>query len=344
MFATPAFPRGMLKAGVAALAFALTGATFCVQTSLAQTSPPQTSPAQTWPDRSIKFVVPQPPGGGFDTMARLMADRLQHQLGQNIIVENRTGAGTRAGTDFVAKATPDGYTWLFGGLSNIALNMGLYRDLPYDSLGDFRPIGLAMMGSYTLVTRNEAPQKSFADVVAFAKANPGRMTYASAGKGSGQHIAMAVSEALAGVQMVHVPYRGAQAAYQDLMAGRIDLFFDSTATAKALVEGKSVHALAVSSRKRLPAMPDVPTLHDTGVIKFSMESWSGIFLPAKTPEAIVVRLRAEMARMMADPSMQQRIRGIGQEPVQMSGEETERFVKAEVEQWTRQLRAINLSE
>ncbi len=299
--------------------------------------------AQSWPDRAIKFVVPQPPGGGFDTMARLMADRLQQQLGQSIVVENRTGAGTRAGTDYVAKAVPDGYTWLFGGLSNIALNMGLYKDLPYDSLADFKPVGLAMIGSYTLITRNDAPQKNFAEVISFAKANPGKLTYASAGKGSGQHIAMAVSEALAGVQMVHVPYRGAQAAYQDVMAGRVDLFFDSTATAKALVEGGTVHAIVVSARKRLAALEKVPTLNETGVIDFAMESWSGIFLPAKTPEPILSRMRQEMAKMMADSAMQQRIRGIGQEPLLLGQQETDAFVRNEVERWTKQLRNAGLT-
>ena len=300
--------------------------------------------AQTWPDRAIKFIVPQPPGGGFDTMARLMADKLQQQLGQSVVVENRTGAGTRAGTDYAAKAAPDGYTWVFGGLSNIALNMGLYKDLPYDSLADFKPVGLAMIGTYTLVTRNDAPQKTFAEIIAFAKANPGKLTYASAGKGSGQHIAMAVSEALAGVQLLHVPYRGAQAAYQDVMAGRVDLFFDSTSTAKALVEGGSVHAIAVSSSKRLASMDKVPTLVESGIIDFSMESWSGIFLPAKTPEPVLARMRQEMSKMMADPAMQQRVRSIGQEPVQWSAPETERFVKNEVERWTKQLRVIGLTE
>ena len=233
MPATPALLIQMKKAGAVALALCM----ICGP-----------AVAQQWPDKSIKFVVPQPPGGGFDTMARLMADRLQQQLGQGIVVENRTGAGTRAGTDYVAKAEADGYTWLFGGLSNIALNMGLYKDLPYDSLRDFTPVGLAMLGSYTVVTSNEFPHKTLGDVIAHAKANPGKLTYASAGKGSGQHIGMAVIEALAGVQMVHVPYRGAQAAYQDVMAGRVDLFFDSTSTAKGLVEGKSVRALAVSSQ------------------------------------------------------------------------------------------------
>ncbi len=305
---------------------------------------PLAAQAQSWPDRSIKFVVPQPPGGGFDTMARLMADRLQHQLGQSIVVENRTGAGTRAGTDYVAKATPDGYTWIFGGLSNIALNMGLYKDLPYDSLRDFTPVGLAMLGSYTLVTRNESPHKTLKDVVAFAKANPGKLTYASAGKGSGQHIAMATTEALAGVMMVHVPYRGAQAAYQDVMAGRVDLFFDSTATAKALVEGKSVRAFAVSSRKRLPSLPELPTLPETGAVDFVMESWSGIFLPAQSPPAALNRMRDEMTKMMSSPDMHERIRRIGQEPLVLSPKETEDFVKAEVVRWTKLLRDSGLTE
>ncbi len=305
---------------------------------------PLAAQAQSWPDRSIKFVVPQPPGGGVDTMARLMADRLQHQLGQSIVVENRTGAGTRAGTDYVAKATPDGYTWIFGGLSNIALNMGLYKDLPYDSLRDFTPVGLAMLGSYTLVTRNESPHKTLKDVVAFAKANPGKLTYASAGKGSGQHIAMATTEALAGVMMVHVPYRGAQAAYQDVMAGRVDLFFDSTATAKALVEGKSVRAFAVSSRKRLPSLPELPTLPETGAVDFVMESWSGIFLPAQSPPAALNRMRDEMTKMMSSPDMHERIRRIGQEPLVLSPKETEDFVKAEVVRWTKLLRDSGLTE
>jgi tripartite-type tricarboxylate transporter receptor subunit TctC len=300
--------------------------------------------AQNWPDRSIKFIVPQPPGGGFDTMARLMADRLQQQIGQSIVVENRTGAGTRAGTDYVAKAAADGYTWLFGGLSNIALNMGLYKDLPYDSLRDFTPVGLAMLGSYTLVTRNESPHKTLKDVIAFAKANPGKLTYASAGKGSGQHIAMAATEALAGVTMVHVPYRGAQAAYQDVMAGRVDLFFDSTATAKSLVEGNSVRALAVSSRKRLPSLPELPTLPETGTIDFVMESWSGIFLPAGSPPAAINRMREEMTKMMSTPDMHARIRKIGQEPLVLSPRETEDFVRSEVTRWSKLLREAGLTE
>lgn len=300
--------------------------------------------AQNWPDRQIKFVVPQPPGGGFDTMARLMADRLQHQLGQSIVIENRTGAGTRAGTDYVAKATADGYTWIFGGLSNIALNMGLYKDLPYDSLRDFTPVGLAMLGSYTLVTRNDSPHKSLKDIIAFARSNPGKLTYASAGKGSGQHIAMATTEALAGVTMVHVPYRGAQAAYQDVMAGRVDLFFDSTSTAKALVEANSVRAYAVSSRKRLPSLPDIPTLPETGAVDFVMESWSGIFLPAQSPRIAIDRMREEMTKMMSSPEMHERIRKIGQEPLLLSPKETEDFVKAEVLRWSKLLREAGLTE
>ena len=235
------------------LAYAAALATMAVWTAPSQAQ-------QAYPDRPIKLIVPQPPGGGFDTVARILADRLGPALGQAVVVENRTGAGTLVGTEAAAKSPADGYTLRLGALSNIALNPGLYAKLPYDPLRDFTPIGLAVTWSYTLVARKDLPYKDFKDLIAFARANPEKITYASAGKGSGQHIAMVVTEKLAGVKFTHVPYRGAQPAYQDILGGRVDLFFDISSTARAQVEGGTVRALAVSSKERQSFNADTPSV------------------------------------------------------------------------------------
>ena len=192
--------------------------------------------AAVYPDRPLRVIVPQPPGGGFDFVSRVLAERLARGLGQNVVVENRPGSGTLVGTDLAAKAPADGYTLLTGSVSNIALNMGLYRNLPYDSLRDFEVLGLAVAYSYTLMARKDLGLTSLRELVAAAKAQGGKFTYASAGNGSGQHVIAAALWHLAGVQLTHVPYRGAQAAYQDLLGGRVDLFFDLSSTARTQVE------------------------------------------------------------------------------------------------------------
>ena len=210
--------------------------------------------AQTYPDRTIKLIVPQPPGGGFDTVARILADRLGPLLGQAIVVENRTGAGTLVGTEAAARSPADGYTLLLGALSNIALNPGLYPKLAYDPLKDFTPIGLAVTWSYTLVARKDLPQKDLKELIAFARDNPEKVTYASAGKGSGQHIAMAVTAQLAGIKLTHVAYRGAQAAYQDILGERVDLFFDISSTARPQVDSGSCARSRSPPRRASPCI------------------------------------------------------------------------------------------
>jgi tripartite-type tricarboxylate transporter receptor subunit TctC len=295
--------------------------------------------AQTpYPQQTIKIVVPQPPGGGFDTVGRLLAERLSQAMGQAVIVENRTGAGTLVGTEAVAKAAPDGYTLLLGGLSNMALNPGFYPKLSYDPVKDFQVIGLAVTYSYTLVARKDLPMSTLGELIAYAKANPDKLNYASAGNGSGQHIAAAVLSNLAGVKMTHVPYRGAQAAYQDLIAGRVDFFFDLSPTAKIQVEADRVKALAVSSRERQPFHPSVPSVLETGVAKLDMESWFGLFAPAATPVAIVQKLRTEFTSVMAQPELLERFQKTGGRPLKISAGEAESFVKQEAERWTRLVR------
>ena len=310
------------------VALASFAATFS-RNALAQTSSPQ---------QTIKIVVPQPPGGGFDTVARLLAERLGSALGKAVIVENRTGAGTLVGTEAVAKAAPDGYTLLLGGLSNMALNPGFYPKLSYDPIKDFAVIGLAVAYSYTLVARKDLAMNSLSEVIAYAKSNPEKLNYASAGNGSGQHIAWAVLSNLAGVKMTHVPYRGAQAAYQDLIAGRVDLFFDLSPTAKIQIEADRVKAIAVSSKDRQSFHPSVPSVSETGVAKLDMQSWFGLFAPSATPAAIVQRLRVEFANVMAQPELIERFQKTGGRALKMSAGEAESFVRLEAERWTRLVR------
>ena len=295
-----------------------------------------------YPNRPLRVIVPQPPGGGFDFVARLLADRLGKALGQSVVVENKTGSGTLVGTDLAAKAAPDGYTLLMGSVSNIALNMGLYSKLSYDSLRDFEPVGLAVSYSYTLVARKDLPFNSLKDVVAHAKANPRDLTYASAGTGSGQHVLAAALWHLAGVELVHVPYRGAQAAYQDLLGGRVDLFFDLSSTARVQVDAGSVKALAVSGSERNPMHPDVPTIIESGVAQLDLESWFGFFVPSKTPADVQERLRNELARVIAAPDLQETFRKAGGKPLNLSEAETRALVKRDVERWTKLVHDVEI--
>lgn len=316
-----------------ALAFGLVAAS-CFSLAHAQTN--------TYPSKVVKVVVPQPPGGGFDFVGRLLADRMGKQMGQSFIVENKPGSGTLVGTDFVAKAAPDGYTLLVGSVSNLALNPGLYRNLPYDSLKDFEPLGLAVAYSYTLMARKDLPLASLKEVVAYAKANPGKLTYASAGNGSGQHVLPAALWHLAGVQITHVPYRGAQAAYQDLLGGRVDLFFDLSPTARVQVDGGTVKALAVSGGARNPMHPEVPTVQETGVAALELESWFGYFAPAKTPPEILSRLRADLAQVIAAPEVGEAFRKAGGKPMSLNAGDTRALVQRDVQRWTQLIRDADI--
>lgn len=297
-----------------------------------------------YPDRPIKIIVPQPAGGGFDTVARILADRLGPLLGQAVIVENRIGAGTLIGTEAAAKAEPDGYTLLLGGLSNIALNPGLYSKLSYDPVKDFAPIGLAVSWSYTLTARKDLPFKDLKELIAFARANPEKITFASAGTGSGQHIAMAVTAQLAGVKLTHVPYRGAQAAYQDILGGRVDLFFDISSTARSQIDAGSLRALAVSTTQRQAMHPDVPTVSETGVAPLDMDSWFGLFAPAATPKPILDRLRAELGKVLASPELAQTFEKTGGRVLQLSLLETQALVRRDIERWIELLRSAGLRD
>jgi tripartite-type tricarboxylate transporter receptor subunit TctC len=298
--------------------------------------------AQAYPNKAVRIVVPQPPGGGFDTVGRLLADRMGKQLNQSFVVENRTGSGTLVGTDVAAKAPADGYTLLVGSVSNLALNPGLYANLPYDSLRDFEPVGLAVSYSYTLMARKDLPFKTLQDVIAHAKANPRQLNYASAGNGSGQHVLAAALWHLAGVEVTHVPYRGAQPAYQDLLGGRVDLFFDLSPTARPQIEAGNARALAVSGAARNPMHPDVPTVKETKVADLELESWFGLFAPAKTPPDAIAKLREAFGKVVAAPDLQETLTKSGGKPLQLVGDQARAVVKRDVDRWVALVKAMGV--
>ena len=297
--------------------------------------------AQPYPNRPIRVIVPQPPGGGFDLVARVIAEPLARVMGNPVVVENRPGAGMLLGTEAAAKAEADGYTILLGAKPNIAFNAGLYDKLPYDPRADFIPVGIASFNPYTLVARNDLPFGSLNEILAYARANPGKLTYASAGNGTGQHITAAVTFHLAGVQVTHVPYKGAAPAYQDLLPGRVDLFFDNSATAQPQIEARRVKPIAVSSAERLAALPGVPTVRESG-LDFDNETWIGYFVRAGTPAPIVARLRADFDKVLAMPEITAGLEKRGYRTPRLSGKDTEAMVARDIDKWTQLIRSAGI--
>jgi tripartite-type tricarboxylate transporter receptor subunit TctC len=313
----------MLHRSVGAVAIALVSA--CGLSAVAG--------AQTYPARPVTIVVPNAAGGGTDTVARLIGDQLSRQLGQSFVVENKTGAGMVLGTVAVAKAAPDGYTLLTGLNGNLTVNPSLYVKLPYDAVADFRPIAMLAEYPFLVVVNNDLPVKSIKELVAYLKANPGKVDYASAGNGTGQHLAAELFKMMTGTEMSHVAYRGAQPAYQDVISGRVPVFFDNMSTAMSLAQGGKVRALAITSKTRSSLMPDIPTVEEAGVPDYEYHTWFGLWAPKATPTAIVEKLHAEVKKALADPTIQQRIAGTAGAASHMELSAIDPFVKAEIEKW-----------
>src|SRR5262245_56502568 len=296
---------------------------------------------QDYPSRTVKIVVPVGPAGSYDIVGRQLADQLTRRLGQTVVVENRQGAGLIVGTQAVATSPPDGYTLLVGGLANIVFNSGLYKNLPYDPLADFVPVALVFNISYTLVAANALPYKSPREIVAAAQKNPGSLSVAHVGNGSGQHIFSAIFQKLTGTKLVEVSYRGSAAAFPDVIAGRVDLFFDSTPAALPYVKGGQVKGLGILASKRNPQIPDVPTMTEAGVPGLEIDSWIGLFAPAGTPPAVIARLQQEIAQAM--PDLKPRFENAGGEPMNIPPEKLVEFVKSEHEKWIKVIRDAGIS-
>jgi tripartite-type tricarboxylate transporter receptor subunit TctC len=281
-------------------------------------------------------VVPFPAGGTTDIFARHIGDRLARAFGQNFVIDNRGGAGGNIGSDAVSKAEPDGYTLLVGTVGTHAINSSLYARMPYDPLKDFAPVAfLAGVPNILEVNPKNVKAKTVQEFITEAKSTPKRLNFASSGNGTSIHLSGEMFKQMTGVDIVHVPYRGSGPAVSDLIAGQVDLMFDNLPSSIEHVRAGSLRGIAVTSAKRTSALPDVPTIAESGVPGFEASSWFAIFAPAKTPKEIVDKINAEVRRAVQDPELQKRFADIGGEIRTYSPDELREFVKSELEKWAK---------
>ena len=291
----------------------------------------QTGP---WPNKPVRLVVPYAPGGTTDVVARVVAEYLGKRLGQNIIVDNKPGKGAMVGTALVAKAPPDGYTLLMSVISGLTISPTLYGGGDFDPMADFIHVSIASTNPSVLVVNPAFEVKTFKDYVAYAKANPGKLAYATSGAGSSNHLLGVRLSQVISAEMVHVPYRGAGPAMIDTINGNVPSMFDSLPSAAPHIKAGKVRALAVSSEERSPAFPDVPTMKEAGYPDLISYSWFGISVPAKTPAPIVDRIATEMQAVLREPAVVKRWEEIGAAPSTMTPAEVTRFVQEEIDKWT----------
>jgi tripartite-type tricarboxylate transporter receptor subunit TctC len=290
--------------------------------------------AQSFPSRPIKFVVPFAPGGGTDLVARIVGVKMAESLGQPVVIENRGGAGGQIGTAFAAKQPADGYTIVIGS-TPLTIGHSLYKSLPYDLLKDFTPVSLVVMQPLTLLVASSAPANSVKELIALAKAQPGKLNYASGGNGTGTHLAAELFKSLAGVDIVHVPYNGQAAALNAGLAGQVTVVFDQPGTSLGHVQAGRIKMLAVTSKARSPQSPNTPTMEEAGVPGCVVDSWFGVFAPAGTPKDVVDRLSAEIAKAAKLPEIREKLTAQGFVVVGSTPAEFDAFVKAEVAKWKR---------
>ncbi len=313
----------------------------CTVLSLALAAPLAALADAAYPDKPIKFVVPYPPGGGTDVVARIVQQRLQAALGQPIVIDNKGGAGGSLGTDIVAKSAPDGYTVLFT-LSSHTINPAIFPKLPFDTIKDFEPVGLVASLPQLLAANMAVPVRSVADVVAQAKAAPDKFSFASVGNGSPGHLAGELMVLRTGAPMAHIPYRGGGPAVTDVIGGQVPLLWVSIPAAAAQVKAGKLRALAVSTTKRSPAFPDVPTMQEAGVADFEVDSWYAMLVPAKTPRPIIDRLNKALNTVLAEPAIRAQLLDQGADAVGGTPEALAKVIAAEVPKWIKLAKDANI--
>jgi tripartite-type tricarboxylate transporter receptor subunit TctC len=289
--------------------------------------------AQTWPSKQpIKFIVVYPPGGASDVTARLIATKLSESIGQSVNVENKPGANGIIATEFVAKSPPDGYTLLMANLGPNAINPVIYKKLPYDAIKDFSAITLTTIVPQFIVVSPSLPIYSVNDLISYAKANPGKVTFASAGNGASNHLSGELFNAMAGIKMQHIPYKGDAPGLVDVMAGQVNVALPTAIAAAPHVRSGKLRALAVTSTKRLPSFPDVPTVSET-LPGFEAVSWGGVMVPAGTPQPIINRLNTEILNILKMPDIAEKLNGLGAEIVGSTPQQFDAYVKSEIAKW-----------
>jgi tripartite-type tricarboxylate transporter receptor subunit TctC len=294
-----------------------------------------------YPSRPVRIVVPSPPAGGTDIIARVLAQYFSTTIGQQFFVENRPGAGNMIGIESVARAAPDGYTLLFVP-STLALNSIMYKKVSYDPVRDFAPITLAAVAPNVLVVNPKVPAHSVAELIALAKQKPGQLTYGTPGIGTSPHMSMELFKSLAGIDLQHVPYRGTAPAMTDVISGQIAAMFSNALTAKPQIESGAIRALGVSTRKRSEAMPNLPSIAEAGVPGYEATQWYGLVAPAGTPAEIVARLNAEVTQALRIQDMQEKLASDGAEPVGTTPAEFAAHIKSELEKWAGVARAAKI--
>jgi tripartite-type tricarboxylate transporter receptor subunit TctC len=298
--------------------------------------------ASTYPDKPIRFLVPYPPGGGTDVIARIVQERFQAALGQPVMIENRGGAGGSVGTEVVARSAPDGYTVLFT-LSSHTINPAIFHKLSYDTVKDFEPVGTVASLPQILVANPQLPVNNIAELVALAKAKPGTLAFASVGNGSPGHLAGELLKIRMGIQMTHIPYRGGGPAITDVIGGQVPLLWVSIPAAAQFVKTGKLKALGVSTLKRSAAFPDVPTLQEAGVPDFEVDSWYAMFVPARTPKPIIDKLNRALNTVVADPTIREKLLAQGSEGVGGTPEALGKTVANELPKWVRLAKDANIS-
>ncbi|WP_185983722.1 Bug family tripartite tricarboxylate transporter substrate binding protein [Aureimonas mangrovi] len=297
----------------------------------------------TYPEQTITLVVPFPPGGTLDTAARLIASELEGSLGQTVLIDNRSGAGGNIGADVVAKAEPDGYTLLMGALSTHAVNVSLYPDIPFDPIADFTPITLVATTPNVLVLNRDVPATNLAEFLELARAEPDGFAFASGSSGSAGHLAGELLNEVAGIQTVHVPYRGSAQAMQAVLAGEVQFIFDNLASASSHIDAGVVTPLAVTTAERSPFQPDLPTMAEAGVEGFDLTTWFGILAPAGTPEPIVETLNGAIRDALATPRLTQALAAQGTEAAPSTPQEFADFISAEIEKYAAIIQNANIT-
>src|SRR4029079_13871648 len=285
-----------------------------------------------YPTRFVRLVVPFPPGGGTDAIARVVAAKLSAIWGQQMVVENKGGGATSIGTDTVAKADPDGYTVLLQSVP-LAVNKFLFATLPFDPVADLAPVTLICDYPNVMAVPMSSPAHSVQEFIAYAKANPGKANYASSGHGTSVHLSGELFNRMTGLKLLHVPYRGAGPALNDLIPGRVDVMFNNTGAVMPLFQGGQLRAFGVTSLKRLAVLPDVPTVSEAGVPGFEVSGWYALFVPAKTPAAVIQKLHADTVMALADPTTKARLEQLGVGVIGSAPEELRVYLKAEMDKW-----------